>query len=658
MDVVIDFETRSLADLPVVGVDNYTDHPSTDILCMAAEQMGTGIKWLWTPDQETLPDSLVTAIHAAPSLMAHNARFDQLIWEKVAVSDYGFPTLPLEKWSCSAARCRVNALPSALDKAARATCGARKDHTGTALIKKLSIPDENGKFNNDPILMRQMYAYCHQDVTATVGVINATRPMTPTEQADWLRNEEINDRGVLVDTYLATLVVPYAQQEQLEIADQLADISQGAVTKHTQAVRFKDFLLDVLGHRSDVLKVMRRPTKDGKERFSADKAVRAELLELPDIPTTVQELISLMNDGNKSSVAKFRRMTNLAGYDDRVRGCFYYAGAGQTKRTSSKGLQMQNMVRDCCNADETEEIIDKMEAGEKLPSVMQTLSKLLRPALVPAEGKTFVVGDWSAIEGMVLPWLANSAGAEKALDVFRRGEDPYVHTATSMGLDDRLIGKVAMLALGFAGGVGAFNAMAKVYGLKMSDYAAQRIVDKWRYANKWAVRFWKQTEQAARYAIKTPNRDFKAGRLSYCFHPELLSGTLVCTLPSGETIQYPHTKFGVVDHPKFGKQMSMTYAKASLTPAADAEEWPRGQLYSSILVENATQAVAGEILREALHEINNVVLTVHDEVVCEVPVAQAEQALLELESTMETPPAWAPTLPLKAKPVIMHRYGK
>jgi DNA polymerase len=660
MKLVIDFETRSRADLKTVGADNYATDPSTDILCLATSIVTDEdcFESVWVPGAQ-IPSELIAFIPLADHIIAHNARFDQLIWECIAVQDYGFPEIPPEKWLCSAAQCRVNALPSSLDNATRAmNAKHRKDHNGTALIKKLCVPDADGNFNEDPELMRQMIAYCVQDVRATVELIERTRPMTTTELADYHCNERINDRGVCVDTYLASLVIPYAKDEQLEIADQLSDLTQGAITKHTQSIRFKNFLLDTLGERQDVLDVMRRMV-DGVEKFSADKASRLGLLELPDIPDATRDIIQLVGDGNRSSVAKFQRMIDLADPDDgRVRGCFLYAGAGQTKRTSSRGLQMQNMVRECFNAEETEKLIDTMEADEELPEVMQTLSKLLRPAIVPEEGKVFVVGDWSAIEAMVLPWLSDSSGGEKVLDVFRNGEDIYVATAHKMGLTDRMIGKITTLSMGFAGGVGALQAMAKNYGLKMTDETAQAHVYRWREANPWATRFWNQLEKAAKQAVRHTWSMQKVGRVTYHFEPKRLMGTLVCTLPSGETIQYPATRLEEQRHPKFGTQMVLTYAKASITPAADAEEWPRATLWVGVLVENICQSVAGEILRHSLRQLKDVVLTVHDEIVLEVPARDADRVLHHLETTMETPPSWATEIPLKAKPTIMHRYGK
>jgi DNA polymerase len=240
------------------------------------------------------------------------------------------------------------------------------------------------------------------------------------------------------------------------------------------------------------------------------------------------------------------------------------------------------------------------------------------------------------------------------LDVFRSGEDIYMHTARTMNLDDRFIGKVATLALGYQGGVGAFQNMAKIYGLKMSDTEAKVIVDKWRGANHWALTFWKQCDRASKEAVRNPGTIYPAGRLRYWATKD----TLVCDLPGGHTIQYPLAKLEQEKDPKFGSREVIGYAKASLTPAADAEEWPRHTLYSGILAENSCQAVAANILKASLRELDDVVAHVHDEIVLEVPEDEADEAAEDLQIVMETPPDWAEGLPLKAVPVIMKRYGK
>jgi DNA polymerase len=292
---------------------------------------------------------------------------------------------------------------------------------------------------------------------------------------------------------------------------------------------------------------------------------------------------------------------------------------------------------------------------------MQTLSKLLRPALIPADGCVYVVGDWAAIEARVLPWLSDSNGGDGVLEVFDAGEDIYMHTAKAMNVDDRFIGKVATLALGYQGGVRAFQAMAKTYRLKMADQEAEDVKQKWRRANPWAVSFWAKCEAAAIRAMRKPGSVHKVGKLTYRCIPGLMNVTLVCELPSGGWIQYPFARIES-QTTRYGTQAVVTYAKAALTPAADATEWPRAGLYGGLLVENACQAVAADLLRYALWELDgmsqNVVSHTHDEIMIEVRREHAKSTVATLATVMNTPPAWASDLPLKAVPVIMERFGK
>jgi DNA polymerase len=633
--------------------------------------METDREWLWFPHDGPLPAELVAAINTAEFIAAHNARFDQLIWECVGVDEYGFPLVPLNKWYCTSAACRVNALPASLDDAARALgLIKRKDHRGKALIRKLSIPNKKtGDFNEDPVALKEMGEYCQQDVRVTVEIAGIVRPMAPREHNDWLINERINDRGVKIDLELCQLAQHYAQEEQAEIAQELIEATDYHVEKHTQTARIRDWLVDQLPEGHPALKMMVKHVK-GVKKLSVDKAVRADILnaadeQIIDLPDNVYNTLSLIDDGNKSSVAKFKRMEERAEEDHRCRGSFVYAGASQTLRYASRGLQMHNAKRDCFKADETEVLkmimqchgtLRDPDSMEPLP-VMETMAKLIRPAVIPEDGHVFVVSDWSAIEARGLPYLADSPGAEQKLDIFRRDEDVYIKACEAMGLDDRQLGKVSELSLGYAGGVGAFAAMGRNYGVYLPVHQTKRLVEKWRETNAWAVAFWDQVERAAKNAINHPREVFTAGRLRYVFIKEFLGGTLMCILPDDTVLQYPQARIEVVQK-EWGSVRTITAMKASLTMAAEAKEWPRTQLWKGLLVENATQGFCASLLRNAARQVDNVVLHVHDELVCEVPVEIASGKAMELRAIMEDPPAWAEGLPLKAVPTIVSRYGK
>lgn len=661
--VGLDFETRSLVDLKVCGVDNYATDPSTDIICCSFINKDSGHRWLWYAGTK-LPADLVLCLQMAGEIEAHNARFDQLIYECVAVNDYGFPVLDKTKWVCTAAQCRVNALPASLDAATRAIDAKhKKDHSGSGLIKKLSIPNIKGEFNQDPKLIEKMGLYCMRDSLAMVDMTGKLRELSVADKLDWQTNERINDAGMLVDIELAALAQKYAVEEKEELGVRLERLTDGHIDKVTQTARLLKVLITRFAPQSKLLKcITKAPDKTGIPKYTLDKAARSQLLANPDLKGNYREIVELIDQGGNTSVSKFSAMLNRADpLTGRVHGAFIFAGAGQTQRYSSKGLQLHNMRRDCWGAEEAEELKDIMRVGGDIAaktglSVMDTLARLLRPTIIPAKGHKFIVGDWSAIEARVLPWLSGSAGGELALQVFRDGVDVYVQTAINMGLEkeDRQIGKVANLSLGFGGGVGAFQAMATNYGLTLPDDQVQGIVNMWREANTWAKKFWHVLELASVNAVQNPLEKFCAGRVEYIFLPKTLGGTLMAILPNSTVIQYPYAKI---------EGGCVTAMKASVQPPADSTyDWPRMSLWGGFLAENNTQATAACLLREVLSDMVGdgfpVVGHVHDEVILEVMDCEVEQTLLECQDYMEAVPEWANGLPLNAEPVIMSRYGK
>ena len=281
--------------------------------------------------------------------------------------------------------------------------------------------------------------------------------------------------------------------------------------------------------------------------------------------------------------------------------------------------------------------------------VTDVLREMLRPSLIPAPGKQFVVADWSSVEARVNPWLSNCG--QSKLDIFTRGEDVYKVNASAtfkcaiedVTADQRQIGKVQELACGFAGGVGAFAAMGRAYGVALPESDARRMVDAWRRANPWAVPYWQDLESAYTRAMRNKNKEFSAGRVTYMFD----GLHLWYVLPSGRILCYPYARL---------ESEGVTYAKAAWRPAADAKEWPRARLWRGLACENVTQATANDILRYALRSLDaegfEPVLHVHDEIVVE---GGSEE---EVRGVMTTPPAWATGLPLDCGIKTMPRYGK
>ena len=331
-----------------------------------------------------------------------------------------------------------------------------------------------------------------------------------------------------------------------------------------------------------------------------------------------------------------------------------FAGGSATGRASSYGAQVHNFTRKCAKS--PEDVRTAMVRSHSIvpqfgKRVTDVLKGMLRPALIPAKGKSLVVADWASIEARANPWLSNCPAGERKLAIFANGEDVYkVNASATFGVavdavDDRQrqIGKVQELACGFAGGVGAFAAMGRAYGVHLPESDAKRMVDAWRRANPWSVPYWQDLEEAYTRAMRNKGHEFSVGRVTYLFDGQ----HLWYALPSGRVLCYPFAKL---------EADGVTYAKAAWKPAADAKEWPRARLWKGLACENITQATANDLLRHSLRQLDDVVLHVHDEIVLETD--RPEEMAVRLKEVMCTPPEWAKGLPLGAEVAIMSRYGK
>jgi len=627
----LDFETRSTCDLRSKGVYNYAQDASTDVLCMSYafdnEEVVT-----WVPT-EPFPERVR---NYTGQIRAHNAAFERLIFWYVLQINF-----KLEQFYCTATQARANCAPGSLEDVGRfAGASMKKDHRGAQLIRLMCVPP----FKDSPELMAEMIKYCEQDVRAMRAISKGMRDLSDEELLDYHVNEQINDRGVLVDVPLCHAAVKYASDELIEIEEIVKEVTEGAITS-VRSPRMREWVWDRVDE--EARKLMQKDDK-----VSIDKTVRANLLNCDGVPPDVQEVIQCADDLWASSVAKFSRLAALADVEDeRVRGAFVFAGGSATGRASSYGAQVHNFTRKC--AEEPAAVRNAMVRGHAIvprygKRVTDVLKGMLRPAIIPAKGKHLVVADWAAIEARVNPWLSGR-GANK-LELFRTGEDVYkVNAAATFNVrvdevtkDQRQIGKVQELACGFAGGVGAFAAMGRAYGISLPEPVAKRMVDGWRRANEWAVPYWTALEESYTRAMRNKGREFKAGLITY-----LYDGLhLWYALPSGRILCYPYAKL---------ESDGISYAKAAWKPAQDAKEWPRARLWKGLACENVTQAVANDLLRHALRQLDDVVLHVHDEIVLETDRADAAE---ELKRVMCTAPAWADGLPLNAEVETMKRYGK
>jgi DNA polymerase len=580
----------------------------------------------WTPDQP-FPDAVR---NYRGEIRAHNATFERLIfWYVLGIN------FKLEQFYCTATQARANCLPGSLEDIGRAmSAKMKKDHRGKQLIRQCCVPPYN------TALLPELIHYCEQDVRAMREISLALRQLDADELLDYHINERINDRGLLIDVPLCHAAIGYATAELEDIQTLVKDITG---ISSARSPKLKQWVAD----RVDPELMM------VDDKLSLNKATRTALLQL-DLPDEVLDVVQCIDDISASSVAKFKRMGELADVEDhRVRGAFVFNGGSATGRSSSYGVQLQNMARVC--AKDPVAVRSAMMAGDDLGAfgnrVTDVLKGMIRPAIIPAPGNVLIVADWAGIEARCNPWLSNHVASEAKLDIFRSGGDVYVENAKStfnvkeVTKEQRFIGKVQELALGYSGGAGAFASMARIYGLNMPEHQIKRMINGWRVANPWCIPYGQDLERAYMSAMRHKGHEFSAGRVTYLFD----GNHLWYILPSGRILNYPFARI---------EDGAVTYLKAAFKPASDAVEWPRARLWQGIAQENCAQATANDLLRYSLRQLDGVIAHIHDEIVVECREDEAENITKRMTSSMCSAPVWADGLPLDVEIATMYRYGK
>lgn len=636
MQISIDFETYSECDIKTAGGYNYAAHPTTEVICMAWA-IDDEAPQLWTPDQP-FPERLSHALMwDNAEVWAWNAAFERAVWyhkilwkHDIGVADH--------RWNDTAALAATLALPRALGKCAEVLDLAdQKDTRGRFLIQRLCKP-YRGERRTDQHLLDELYAYCKQDVVterAIKNYIQRYKPMGEHERDVWLLDQEINWRGVGID-------VP-------NVENALDLIIATAERLNASVVDLTDGALSGVGSRAQVMSWCR---DQGYRLGGYDKNAILAALADPALPANVRDVLKVRQTLGKASTSKYLAMQNLAGTDNRARGVFSYHGA-QTGRWAGRGFQPQNLPRPAFDdADNCVKLFDQRDP-ELLEMLygdpMVALSSTLRSMIVPAQGNRLLVVDFNAIEARVLAWLA---GEQEPLDVFATGQCIYCHAATSIygrkitkkDKEERQIGKVAVLALGYQGGVGAFQTMAAAYRVEIEDELADQIKVKWRKANKNIVRFWYDLEAAANNAVKHRGHAFDAGPITFKCHGDFL----FAKLPSGRRLAYYQPRLGNNGLEFWG------------TDSRLGGRWAKLDTYGGKLAENVTQAVSRDLLADAMLRVEAagypVVMHVHDEIVSEVP--KEFGSLAEFEELICQMPDWATGLPMAVEGFECERYRK
>ena len=674
MRLTLDLETRSTCDLRKAGAWKYSEDPGTDVLC-AALKTGHAPPVLWVPDwvRALLPAGhglpLVSAeevrrmIAAADEIEAHNAEFERALWENVLTPRYGWPAIPLAKRRCSLAKCSMHALPRGLDQACKALgLPVAKDAEGYTLMLRMCKPRKPSKkdpspWHQKPEQLVRLCRYCLQDVEAEHCLSQALDDLPPGELQVWRLDQEINARGIQADVASSEMIIDALEDWAETLTGQVSELTAGAVKTPRQLQAFRDFLADEEGL---FLEDLTRATVDGA---LADAAVAGK----------ARALLLLRRQLSKSSVAKYEAITRMAGRDGRIRGTLLYHGAS-TARWSGRGLQPQNLPRgsfadvECC-----------LEAWRHGPDFVAALwddpmdaaATCIRSMLVSAAGKDLLVADFSSIEARVTGWLAGEASIVEA---FRAGKDLYKVAAQpiynkhyeDITKAERQIGKVVVLACGYQGFVGAFQSMAKVYGVQVEDDQAREIVLAWRDANPKVVELWRGLEEAAFNAVRNPGSVWSYG-VEYIKVAFKVEGRfLLMRLPSGRKLYYykPEIVEKALPQSDEDKQAGRPPRRKKVVSYLGTDsttgKFIRQHTYGGKLTENAVQAIARDLMVNAMFHLEAagypVVLTVHDEVVCEVPDNAGSVA--EMEALMCRLPAWAAGLPMAAEGWRGKRYRK
>ena len=666
--LTIDFETRSAAPLKTCGAAAYAEHPSTEVICLALKCEGADpVIWYAGPFHAMVhaldwrshfmlvgDEHMKSMIEDADIIEAHNAQFEYFIW-KYVMPRYGFKMFDVKKLRCSAAKAAAFSLPRSLaDACAAAGVDQQKDTEGYKLMMRLCKPRRPRKedMTNDPDWATRTYwhespeeflrlgQYCCQDVRAEEALSNAIPDLIEPEQKLWLLDLQINDRGIRVDAPAAEAIL-------------------SCVSEHSEALEADFRRMTGLAsprQRDATLGLLKQMGADmyGLTASDVDNALDTE--SDPDI----RKILFIRQSLSKSSTAKYKSMLGARNSDDRIRGCFMFHGAG-TGRWTGKIVQPQNFPRGAFG--DVDGCIRLFENGD-LEGIdllygdpMVAASTCIRGMIVPEEGKDFVCADYSSIEGRVLAWLA---GEESALSVYRSGFDPYKVAASEIYHVDydavtkaqRQIGKVAELALGYQGSVGAFNAMAANYGVSLSEDEVKGIVESWRASRPLTTTLWRELESAAFQAIENPKAVFEYRGTKFAVRGKFLA----MRLPSGRCLWWAKPRLEEKEMP-WGKIKRVIAVEGvnSLT-----RKWQTQYLYGGLLAENLTQATARDILVNGMFNVEKagypVVMHVHDEVLSEVP--EGFGSVEEFEKLMCTLPDWGKEIPMKAEGWRGKRYRK
>ena len=644
--ITIDIETRSDKDISKCGVYAYTDTPYFDILLFAYSIDGQPVRVVDTANGEEIPENVLAALADENVVKrAFNCNFERVCLSKYlrenhpqyfqsysidvdTVGDFLNP----ESWHCSMIHARTLGLPSSLAEVGKVLGIEQQKMTeGKALIKFFCVPydtiDGVPQFHNPkdyPDKWEIFKAYNKRDVEAELEIDRRLSrfPVPDFLWKEFYLDQEINDRGILVDMQLADKAICLDAEAKEELTTEMQRLT--GVENPNSVYQLLDWL-ETQGYKSDSL---------GKTQVQ-------ELIKTAKEP--VKSVLQMRLQLSKFSVKKYTAMKNTACSDNRARGMFSFYGASRTGRWAGRNVQLQNLPQNHLpDLSEARELV-KYGSFEDIQmlydDVPDTLSQLIRTAFIPRQGMKFIVSDFSAIEARVIAWLA---GEEWRMKAFANGEDIYCASASKMfgvpvvkhGENGHLRqkGKISELACGFGGSVGAMKAMG-ADSLGLSDTELKQIVTDWREASPHITEFWWAVDRAVKKTVKEKTATKTHGLL---FSYE--AGFLFIRLPSGRRLAYAKPYIG---KNKFGGE-SVTYMGINAQ-----KKWDRLESYGPKFVENCVQGIARDLLMYSMQTLSQyfIVGHIHDEMIIECP---KDTKLDEICQQMAITPDWAKGLLLRA----------
>ena len=633
----IDIETYSSRDLAECGVYKYVEAPDFAILLFAYSVDNGPVSCVDFAQGEELPNEVYNAL-MDPNVVktAWNAAF-----ERICLSKHFGLDKPLDpaQWKCTMVRAARMGLPLALGQCAEVLKLADgKMAEGKTLIRFFSVPGRNGVRHLPsaaPDRWDTFKKYCIRDVEVEQALLAKVRRLEPVEFDEqlYIADQEINDRGVLIDRVLVDAAARFDKEYKNELLKEAQQIT--GLENPNSATQIKEYL--------------KRET--GRAYASINKKNIDEIEEALTYWPKARRVIALRREMAKTSNKKYEAMQTCVCDDGRIHGLLQFCGATRTGRWAGRLVQVQNLPQNhLADLDFARTLVkagDLEEFEMNYANVTQVLSELIRTAFIAAPGHILHVCDFSAIEARVIAWIA---GEDWVLDVFRQGGDIYCATASQMfgvpvekhGKNSHLRqkGKISVLALGYGGGVAALEAMGGSR-LGLTEYEEKETVKLWRGANPKIVKFWSIVEKAALTAIKTGNTVTIHRGITVGFR----WGMLLITLPSGRTICYPRARVSMeYDDGWRGDHEIIEYEGVNQT----TKKWETARTYGGKLTENIVQATArdilGVVMLRARRDNLPIVFHVHDEIIVETPV---ERPLADVEALFSEPIDWCRDLPLK-----------